>query len=189
MYKIINSDPEPLAEDIPESVKSFLAKALSKDPQQRFQSASEFEDELYELREHLNTHTNSQHDLDTGQLQQMDVFENCDIEILRELAGVVDCDDISAGELFIGEQDSRDVYICVVHGKAELTAGEKKLTISSGQWLVGQTLSQGLGTFSCQALSDCQILRVSKAGLLVSSSATQAYFYQFMLERFFLRSN
>lgn len=79
-------------------------------------------------------------------------------------------------------------YLCLVQGKALLIAGEKKITVSAGQWLAADALHRELGVYSCEALSISRLLRVSKANLQVSSSTAQAYFYWFILDKFYLQS-
>ena len=191
LYKVVNNEPEALNEIMQEPVRALLAKALSKEPVERFNSASEFEDEVHKLREQLNANTNLYQDLDTSQLKQMEIFQGCHVDVLHELAACIDFLTVDLGELIIGKNlgSQFDDYLCLIQGRALLVAGERHIIVGDGQWLVRNMLLKSVGEFSCKALAQSQMLRVSKSKLLEQSDASRAYFYQFMMDRCFLQSS
>jgi len=150
LFKVINEQPQVIDEDIPQTVKDFLAV------------------------------------LDTEQLQQMQIFEDCSSEVLHELAACLVFEKLQAGELLFSEK-LFDEYVCLVQGKALLVAANEHIIVPEGQWLTEKTLQQSLGSYSCKSLTDSLLLRVSKSNLLESSSATQAYFFGFILDRIFIQ--
>ncbi len=190
LYKIINDEAEPIDLDIPLPLKEILGKALSKDPADRFQSASQLENELSDLRDRINTNPSVYSDINTAKLKQMDVFKDCEIEVLHELSGCIELKMIEVGEIIIHEREEHlfEDFLYLVEGKAILVAGEKHHIVTEGQWLVEKTLRKGLGVFGCKALTISHVLRVSKSDLLLCSPATQAYFFRYMLDKFYLQS-
>ena len=186
LYKIVNEQPQVIDEKIPQSMVTFLQKALSKNLNDRFTSCKEFEDQLKALQNEINK-VDSNSSYDTGQLQQMQIFEGCSIEILHELASCLIFEKAQPGELLFNESIC-DEYLCLVQGKALLVAADKHIIIPVGQWLTEKTLHQTLGSYTCKSLSDSLLLRVSKSNLLESSADAQAYFFEFILDRIFVHS-
>lgn len=185
LFKVINEQPQVIDEDIPQTVKDFLLTALSKDPKDRIGSCVEFEEQLNSLQAEVDK-TNYDAVLDTEQLQQMQIFEDCSSEVLHELAACLVFEKLQAGELLFSEK-LFDEYVCLVQGKALLVAANEHIIVPEGQWLTEKTLQQSLGSYSCKSLTDSLLLRVSKSNLLESSSATQAYFFGFILDRIFIQ--
>ena len=185
IYKIINEEPVSISENIPESIKAFLYKALSKNPAERFVSSTEFEAQLKCLQEEVDK-INDNPVLGTEELKQLQIFEQCSPEVLHELAGCLMFEHAKAGELLVNER-LFDEYICLVQGKALLVASDEHIIVPTGQWLTENILRQRLGSFSCKALTNALLLRVSKSNLLESSQATQAYFFGFILDRVFIQ--
>ncbi len=184
LFKVVNEQMQPIEEDIPQSIKQFLQQALSKDPKARIGSCAQFEEALNLLHDEIDKqHYNSI--LDTSQLKQMQIFEQCSADVLHELAACLIFEKVSAGEIIISE-DMLDEYICLVQGKALLVRADKHIIVPAGKWLSENTLLKGASDFSCKALTSSLLLRVSKSNLLESSLATQAYFFRFALDRIFI---
>lgn len=190
LYKIINTDPEPIDTDIPSPLRDLIMKGLSKDPVDRYQSATEMEAELNKLRDTLNTSPTVFSDINTVKLKQMNIFQECKIEVLHELSNCLELKMVDVGEQIIYESDEYlyEDFLYIVDGKAILVAGDKHHVLNEGQWLVEKTLRKGLGMFGCKALTIAHILRVSKSDLLMCSTHTQAYFYRYMMDKFYLQS-
>ena len=188
LYKVINSEPEAIDKIKPDALKTLLVKALSKQPKDRFKSAAEFENELLMVADQIVGNENDYHELDTEQLKQLEIFEGCDAEILHELANCLEISSVASGEIIFIES-LLDEYLCLIEGKALLVAEDKHLAINAKQWLSENILSKQFSNCSCKALVKSQVLRVSKSNLLESSTVTQAYFFQFMLDRLFYTVN
>ncbi len=190
LYKIINGEPDPIDADIPSPLRDLISKGLSKDPVDRYQSAPELERELNNLREMLNTTPTVFSDINTVKLKQMNIFQQCEIEVLHEISNCLELKMIEVGEYFIRESEEYlyEDFLYIVEGNAILVAGEKHHVLNEGQWVVEKTLRKGLGIFGCKALTITHILRVSKSDLLMCSAETQAYFFQYMMEKFYLQS-
>ena len=186
LYKIVNEQPQEIIENIPPSVTTFLSKALSKNLADRFVSCQQFEEHLMSLHSEVNKPDHNTA-YDTNQLQQMQIFEGCSIEVLHELASCLIFEKAQPGELLFNESIC-DEYLCLVQGKALLVAADKHIIIPVGQWLTEKALQQTLGSYTCKSLSDSLLLRVSKSNLLESSAETQAYFFEFILDRIFVHS-
>lgn len=182
LYKIINSEPDPIKNSVPEVVKSLLNKALSKSPKNRFKDAAEFEGEILLVKDQINSNGIGNHDLDTAQLKQLEIFEECTPEVLHELSNCLEISTVNTGELIFSEH-LLDEYLCLIEGKALLVSGDMNINVDEKQWLSESILSREFVNCSCKALSKSQVLRVSKSNLLESSFSTQAYFYRFMLDR------
>ena len=190
LYKIINGEPEPIDADIPSPLRELINKGLSKDPVDRYQSAQELEGELNELREKLTASPSVYSDINTEKLKQMDIFKQCEIEVLHELSNCLEMKMIDMGEHVIQQSEEYlyEDFLYIVEGNAILEAGEKHHVLREGQWLVEKTLRKGLGAFGCKALSITHILRVSKSDLMMCSAETQSYFFRYMLDKFYLQS-
>ena len=185
LFKVINEQPQAIDEDIPQSVKAFLLKALSKDPKDRVGSFELFEEQLTTLQDEVDQ-TDYDSILGTEQLQQLQLFEDCPPSVLQELAACLEFEKIRPGDLFVSE-NILDEYICLVQGKALLVAADKHIIVPVGQWLTEKTLHQRLGSYNCKALTNSLLLRVSKSNILESSHAVQAYFFGFILDRIFMQ--
>jgi serine/threonine-protein kinase len=186
LYKIINSEPESIDDIQPDSLKALLTKALAKNPADRFNSAAQFENELLIVADQINANENNAQQLDTEQFKQLEIFEDCSSEVLHELANCLEVSSVCAGEI-IFDECLLDEYLCLVEGKALLVTEDKHLTIDARQWLSESLLFREFTTCSCKALVKSQVLRVSKSNLLESSAVTQAYFFQFILDRIFVQ--
>ena len=182
LFKIINSDPDPMGDAVPEAVKLLLNNALSKNVVNRFDSADEFEREILLVRDQINMSDDSYQDLDTAQLKQLEIFENCNPEVLHELSNCLEISTVDTGE-FIFSEHLLDEYLCLVEGKALLVSEDTHINVDEKQWLSESILSREFVSCSCKALSKSQVLRVSKSNLLESSLSTQAYFFRFILDR------
>ncbi|MDW3096419.1 MAG: serine/threonine-protein kinase [Gammaproteobacteria bacterium] len=181
LYKIINSEPDPIGDEVPEVVKLLLNKALSKNVANRFKSAVEFEGEILLVKDQITANDNGYHDLDTSQLKQLEIFEDCTLEVLHDLSNCLEISTVNAGELIFSDR-LLDEYLCLVEGKALLISENMHINLDEKQWLSESILSREFVSCSCKALSKAQVLRVSKSNLLESSSTTQAYFYRFVLD-------
>jgi serine/threonine protein kinase len=186
LYKIINSEPESIDEIRPSTLKALLVKALAKQPADRFNSAAEFESALLTVANQISINEHDYQELDTQQLKQLEIFEDCNLEILHELANCLEISSVNSGEDIFTEC-LLDEYLCLIDGKALLVAEDKHIELDARQWLSENILSREFSRCSCKALVKSQVLRVSKSNLLESSSVTQAYFFQFMLDRIFVQ--
>lgn len=186
LYKIVNSEPEAIDDIQPDSLKVLLLKALAKQPVDRFNSAAEFERELLVVADEVSANKDSFQELNTEQLKQLEIFENSSLEILHELANCLDVSSVDSGEIIFSEC-LLDEYLCLIDGKALLIADDKRLEVSAKQWLSENMLSREFSQCSCEALVKSQVLRISKSNLLESSTMTQAYFFQFILDRIFVQ--
>jgi serine/threonine protein kinase len=186
LYKIINSEPEAIEDIQPDYLKALLAKGLAKQPADRFSSAAEFGSALQKVAARISANENNYQELNAKQLKQLEIFENCYPDILHELANCLEISSVDSGEVIFSEC-LLDEYVCLIEGKALLLAEDKSLTVNARRWLCESILSGEFSTYSCKALEKSQVLRVSKSNLLESSAVTQAYFFQFMLERVFVQ--
>ncbi|MFK7794571.1 MAG: protein kinase [Gammaproteobacteria bacterium] len=184
LYKIIGSEPEAIEDIHPESLKALLVKALTKQPENRFNSAAEFETEILIVADQISTNENNYEDLDTDQLKKFEIFEDSNLEVLHELANCLEISSVNSGDIIFNEQ-LLDEYLCLIEGKALLVTEGQHFTINAKQWLSDNILSKQFSNYRCEALVKSQVLRVSKSNLLESSAATQAYFFHFMLDRIF----
>lgn len=184
LFKVINQDMQSIEEDIPKALKDFLHKALDKNPEQRINSCEEFENQLNAMYSDADKPQYNKM-LDESQLQQMQVFEDCSPEILNELSTCLMFEKVRPGEILIND-DVIDEYVCIVQGKALLVAADQHIIVPEGKWLAEKILQQGMGSYSCKALTNSLLLRVSKSNLLETSQATQAYFFGFIIDRIFI---
>ncbi len=164
----------------------MLVKALAKNPADRFNSAAEFEGELLEVADQISANEYNYQELNTEQLKQLEIFEACNSETLHELANCLEISTVDSGELIFNEC-LLDEYLCLIEGKALLVAEDRHLTVNARQWLSESILSREFAACSCKALTKSQVMRVSKSNILESSIATQAYFFQFILDRIFVQ--
>ena len=186
LYKIINSEPETLEDIKPENFKALLKKALAKNPIERFNSAAQFEKELLVIANEISLNENNLQDLNTKQLKQLIIFEDSNAEIRHQLANCMEITTVAAGEIIFSEC-LLDEYLCLIEGRALLVADGNHLSITAKQWLFESVLSAKFSKCSCKALVSSQVLRVSKSNVLECSAATQAYFFQFILDRIFVQ--
>tara|TARA_R110002049_G_scaffold124479_1_gene279950 strand:- start:33112 stop:34359 length:1248 start_codon:yes stop_codon:yes gene_type:complete len=185
LYKIVNCEPEEIENIQPDSLQSLLRKALAKQPENRFNSVSEFERELHVVAEQISASEFDAKSMDTEQLKQLEIFEDCNLEILHDLANCLEISSVNSSEIIFTEC-LLDEYLCLLEGKALLLAEDNHYRVNAGQWLSESILSKQFDKCSCQALVNSRVLRVSKSNILESSMATQAYFFRFMLDRIYL---
>ncbi len=185
MYKVINEPPEDVDENIPSSVKSFLYKALSKNPVDRYQTSAEFREGIISIQDEIARSSHSP-DFDTRQYHQLQIFDKCPAHVMQELASCTIFEDVQAGDLIISGE-LLDEYICLVHGKALLVAPDGHIIVPEGNWITEKNLHKYRGASSCKALTSSVLMRVSRSNLLESSEATQAYFFGFVLEHLFIQ--
>lgn len=184
LYKVINEEVEGITEDIPQSIKKFILCALSKDPKQRISSCVEFEEKLSALLDAIDK-PQFETELDTAELNKLQIFGQCSPEVLHELATCLEFEKVLPGDIIISEEFI-DEYICLVQGKALLVSTDKHIIVPVGKWLNEIALQQKLTTYSCKALTSSLVVRVSRSNILETSQTTQAYFFRFILEHIFI---
>ena len=185
LFKIINSEPEALNDIKPNSLKLLLTKAMAKQPEDRFNSIADFENELSNVVAEINTDEHNHQTLGTEQIRQLEIFEGCDPAIVYELSNCLEISSVEPGEVIFSES-LFDEFLCLIEGRALLAVLDKHHTVEAREWLSENIFSKEVSLRSCKALVKSQVLRVSKSNLLESSVETQAYFFQFVLDRMFI---
>ncbi len=178
LYKIINEEPEALEEGLA-SLSQLIFKMLAKDPNERFGSTYELEQEMQALANAAHMADESADGIDTMHLKQANVFTDCELETLQELAlcSQIVTDDqvgVANGDSVFKDHD----YYYIIEGQFRCKSAESEFIAISGEWLTDISIRSDSDRPDSSATGDSRLLHVSSDKLQSSSISTQAYFYR-----------
>ncbi|MEW6666594.1 MAG: protein kinase [Thermodesulfobacteriota bacterium] len=182
MYKITNEDPVPIRQlrpELPEILAKITAKALAKDPIQRYQTCMDF---AYDLRVALRglkgTATSDKVESVVDYVQSVPFFESFTKEHVREILGASNVIKVLKGKVVVVEGEIDDSFYIILSGKASVRKGNQTIArISRGEcfgemsYLSGQSRAA-----TVLAETDCILLKISATLLDKSSEAIQLRF-------------
>lgn len=178
LYKIINDEPAAVEEGST-SLSELIFKMLAKDPHDRFSSIHELEHELQILADLSKAVAHTADGIDTLHLKKANVFVDCDMETLQELAACSQIKSYEQDEAITDEATFRsNDYYYVIEGEVQSAWQKPSLTAKAGEWLADATIRASASQPHCTALKNLRLLHISGDKLLSTSLSTQAYFYR-----------
>ena len=183
LYKIINEEPAAL-EQGSASLSQLIFKMLAKDPNERFESTQVLEQELQVLADAAQMVGDYAEGVDTLHLKQANVFTDCDLETLQELAlcsQIVADDQIEVvnNESVFREND----YYYVIEGQFQCLSAGTEIIANPGEWLTDISIRFDASRLDGAATGSLRLLHISSDKLHSSSMSTQVYFYRSITNR------
>ena len=178
LYKIINEEPAAVEEGCA-SLSKLIFKMLAKEPQDRFNSVLDLEQELQILVDLAKKVNDTTSGMDTMRLKNSNVFADCEIETLQELAHCSQIVSFEKDELIVSESTFRgNDYYYVLEGRMQTGSAESFVVTSTGEWLADTTILTMSEQPICKALMHSQVLQICGDKLESGSLSVRAYFYR-----------
>ena len=183
LYKIINEEPAAVEEGSA-SLSEVIFKMLAKDPEKRFKSIHELEQELQALADVAHIAVDPADGMDTLHLKHANVFTDCDLETLQELALCSQIVPHNQVEAINNESVFReDDYYYIIEGQFQCVSAGTGYIAQAGEWLTEVAIQSDSSQLDSTASGNSRILHVSSDKLRSCSMSTQAYFYRSIANR------
>jgi len=174
MYKTTNEEPVPITKvrpEVPEILWKIAAKALSKAPEQRYQSAMDF---AYDLRVALRGLKGGERtdriDNIVDYVHSVPFFENFSKDQVKEILNASNLVKVRRGKVLVQEGEIDDTFYIILSGKVAVNKGAKTLAFlvrgecfGEMSYLSGQTRAA-----TVVAKTDCILMKIS--GTLLDKS-------------------
>ncbi len=192
IYQIINTEPtrpSALRSDIPEALDAIVARAMSKETEDRYQNWEEFAHDLAQafrnkqLKAPLRDFADSEK-FDT--LRALPFFTDfTDVEIW-EVLRFSNWTSVLPGEVIMHDGDEGDFFCFLAEGELKVTKGGKILNLLTagdcfGEMAVISKASPRRGA-DVVALTEAKVVTVKGDALKQSSESCRMHFYQSFLE-------
>ncbi len=189
LHQIVYATAPPihtLRADISEELEALVARALQKDPADRFSNGLELAGELTQIFQKLrnqNDKIDKQERFD--RLRRLEFFHDFSHAEIREILRASEWREYAAEEEIIREGEMDDRFYIIVDGEVVVQSGRRETgTIGAGQGFGETSYVRGARrTATISAKSDVILLRVSSTLLEQASAACQLRF-----NKVFLRS-
>lgn len=185
---IVNEDPQPLdalRPDLPDDVVQIVRRALTKDPDSRFQSGSDFASDLITAFPSLAGSTTDQSDDDKMPMaRKIPIFNDFSDEELAEVLRVGSWEKYSPGETIIKEGLDDYSFCILISGDVVVRKRGQDLTNLRAGDCFGEMgyLARSQRTATITALNDARILRISEAQMDQARDSVQARFNKMFLK-------
>jgi serine/threonine protein kinase len=182
MYKITNEDPVPIRElrpDVPEILAKISAKALAKDPGQRYQACMDFGYDLrVALRGLKGSVASDKIENVVDYIHSVPFFESFSKEQVKEILNASNVIKVLKGKVVVAEGEIDDSFFIILSGKGVVQKQKRTIaTIARGEcfgemsYLSGQSRAA-----TVVAGTDCILLKISATLLDKSPDAVQLLF-------------
>ena len=182
LYKITHGDPVPVERirpDVPEILGKITKKALSKDPQERYQTCMDF---AYDLRVALRglkgTVSSSKVEDVVDYIRTVPFFEEFERDHVKEIMNVSNIVKFRKGKVIVAEGEIDDSFFIILSGKAQVQKNKRLLAhIGRGEcfgemsYLSGQSRSA-----TVIPATDCILMKISATLLDRASESVQVLF-------------
>ena len=189
LYKIISDEPAAVEEGSA-SLSALIFKMLAKDPTHRFDSTQELERELQDLADLSFSGIENSDGIDALQLKKTNVFADCDLEVLQELARcaqiILYAEDEVIDDITVHQSNE---YCFVLAGQIQSSSATDGGIVGAGSWLPSLPVQENLRQAAYVTLAPTQILQMSGDRLQVCSLSTQAYFYRTIAHNLILKQH
>jgi serine/threonine-protein kinase len=182
LYKITHGDPVPVERirpEVPEILGKITEKALSKDPQGRYQTCMDF---AYDLRVALRglkgTVSSSKVEDVVDYIRTVPFFEEFPRNHVKEIMNVSNIVKFRKGKVVVAEGEIDDSFFIILSGKAQVQKNKRLLAhIGRGEcfgemsYLSGQSRSA-----TVISATDCILMKISATLLDRASESMQVLF-------------
>lgn len=189
LHQIVYATPAPihtLRPEVSEELEELVAKALQKDPKDRFENGLEFAGELTKVYQRLrNDHERIDQQERFDVVRKLRFFHEFSHEEIWELLRASDWRDYQPGEEIIREGEMDDRFYVIVNGTVNVQSGRRELgTLATGDCFGETSYVRGARrTATISAVTPVTLIRVSSTLLEQASSSCQLRF-----NKVFLRS-
>ena len=185
---IVNEDPPSLTSaraDLPDDVVEIVGKALTKNPESRYQSGSDFASDLVAAFPRLAGKAAKQSDDDKMPMaRKVAIFNDFSDEELAEVLRVGSWERYGPGETIIKEGLDDYSFCILISGDVVVRKrGQDLTTLKTGDCF-GEMgyLARSQRTATITALNDARILRISEAQMDQARDSVQARFNKMFLK-------
>jgi serine/threonine protein kinase len=184
IYKINNEAPEPFEDhqcDVPESLERIIARALEKDPKQRYQSGLQLASELSASFDHLrflDEEINFEEKYNS--LKQIDFFKDFTSSELAEVLKATQWVKYEGNSTIITEGEIEDCFYIIIVGEVMVKKQGKPLTMLEKGDCFGEMAYLGRieRTATIKAIKDTILMKVNASIIDQTSINTQLCFYK-----------
>ena len=182
MYKITNEEPlsiQDIRAEVPEILWKIAKKALSKAPEQRYQSAMDF---AYDLRVALRGLKGGAKadriDTIVDYVNSVPFFENFGKEQVKEILNASNIIKVRKGKVLVSEGEIDDTFYIILSGKVAVNKGSRTIAFLTRGECFGEMsyLSGQSRAATVVAETDCILMKISGTLLDKSPDAIQVPF-------------
>ena len=183
MYKITNEEPIPMIEirpKLPDILVKITRKALSKDPDHRYQSCMDF---AYDLRVALRglkgtTSRSAKTEDIVDYVHNVPFFENFTKDQVKEILVASNIIKVREGRILVAEGEIDDSFYIILSGRAGVKKDNKEIAIIGRGECFGEMsyLSGQARAATVLAETDCILMKISAVLLDKSSESMQLLF-------------
>lgn len=167
MYKITNENPLPVKQrrkDIPDILAKIIKKALAKDPNERYQTCSDF---AYDLRVALRglkeTAVTTKAEDVVDYVHSVPFFERFTKEQVQEVLHTSNLIKILKGKVIVAEGEIDDCFFIILSGRTAVQKNKQHIAFLGRGECFGEMsyLSGQSRAASVVSLTDCILLKIS----------------------------
>jgi eukaryotic-like serine/threonine-protein kinase len=182
MYKITNEAPRPIPEirpEVPEILWKITKKALSKTPEERYQTCMDF---AYDLRVALRGLKGGARadriDTIVDYVHGVPFFENFSKEQVKEILNASNIIKVRRGKVLVSEGEIDDTFYIILSGKVAVNKGPRTIAFLSRGECFGEMsyLSGQSRAATVVAETDCILMKISGTLLDKSPDTIQVLF-------------
>jgi len=182
MYKITNEEPLSILKirpEVPEILWKIAKKALSKTPEQRYQSAMDFAYDLRVALRGLKGGAKSDRiETIVDYVHSVPFFENFGKEHVKEILNASNIIKVRKGKVLVTEGEIDDTFYIILSGKVAVNKGARTIAFLSRGECFGEMsyLSGQSRAATVVADTDCILMKISGTLLDKSPDAIQVQF-------------
>lgn len=189
LHQIVYATPAPihtLRSEVSEELEELVAKALQKEPAQRFENGLEFAGDLTKVYQKLrNEHERIDKHERFDVARKLRFFHEFSHEEIWELLRASDWRDYQTGDEIVREGEMDDRFYIIVSGEVKVQSGRREIGVLGAGDCFGETsyVRGARRTATISATTPVTLIRVSSTLLEQASSSCQLRF-----NKVFLRS-
>jgi serine/threonine protein kinase len=182
MYKITHEEPTPIRQirpQVPEVLWKIAEKALSKDPERRYQSCMDFAYDLrFALRGLKGVAKRDKVENVIDYVHSVPFFADFSKDQVREILDSSNIIKLPNGKVMVAEGEIDDSFFIILSGKAAVKKNQKEIAMIHRGECFGEMsyLSGEARAATVVAKTDCILLKISATLLDRASSAIQRLF-------------
>ncbi len=182
MYKIAEEDPVPMQEirsEIPDILMNIVGRALSKDPQGRYQSCGDFAYDLrVALRGFRERSKTSRVDNVLDYVHNVRFFKEFTQEQVKEVLEASNIIKVPEGKVIITEGDVDDSFFIILNGSAGVYSNSERIALIGKGECFGEMayLSGEARVATVRAETECILMQISPTLLVKASEEMQLRF-------------
>ncbi|MBU2497580.1 MAG: protein kinase [Proteobacteria bacterium] len=182
MYKITNEEPVGIREirpELPEVLGKITRKALTKDPNQRYQTCMDLGYDLrVALRGLKGVAASDKIESVIDYVHSVPFFENFEKKQVKEILNASNILKVREGEVVVAEGEIDDSFFIILSGKAAVLKNKKTIALIGRGECFGEMayLSGQSRVATVAAETDCVLLKISATLLDKSSESMQLLF-------------